>query len=80
MMIWFFILNFVMSSGSGAIVLDVPRVVVSRLDFGTLVFKIYSVNRLCCHKQAVVVVDDDLVGLENFLMSSGSCSIVIGVF
>jgi len=69
-----------MSSGSGAIVLVVSGLVVSRMDFGAFVFKFDYGSRLSCHKQVFVVVDDDLVGLEDFFVSSGSGSVVIGVF
>merc|ERR1719447_1872394 len=47
--------NFVISSGLGAIVIVVFSVVFFILDFRALIFKVYSVNRLCCH------VDDYLV-------------------
>jgi len=52
--------NFVILSGSGAVVIVVFGVVVFIPDFRALKFEVYSVNRLRCHKQAVVVVDDYL--------------------
>jgi len=47
--------NFVISSGSGAIVIVVFSVVVFILDFRALIFKVYSVNRLCCHLMIILV-------------------------
>jgi len=59
--------NFVISSGSGAIVIVVFSVVVFILDFRALIFKVYSVNRLCCHVDDYLVVAFLVQVLKIFL-------------
>jgi len=59
--------NFVISSVSGAVVIVVFSVVVFILDFRASIFKVYSVNRICCHVDDYLIVAFLVQVLKIFL-------------